>query len=81
MRVVRTLALVPCVLVLAACLDPRDYESEPVTVPTAQGPVICQLYTRERVIWDRAINRPERMSVEMADSICIAEGKRQAGLN
>jgi len=63
---------------LAACsIDPKDYESTPVTIETAAGPVVCQLYTREIVRWDRAIQRPESMSVETADKICYNEGLRQ----
>ena len=65
---------------LAGCVSPEDFETEPVRIQTAQGVVTCQLYTRERVLWDRAINRPETMSVAMADQVCQAEGKRQAGI-
>ncbi|MDQ7262968.1 hypothetical protein NM680_14315 [Paracoccus sp. PS-1] len=63
---------------LAACsIDPKDYESEPVTVETAAGPVVCQLYTKNIVRWDRAIQRPSTMSVETADQICLNEGLRE----
>ncbi|RDD71236.1 hypothetical protein DVR11_11945 [Paracoccus versutus] len=63
---------------LAACsIDPKDYESPPVTVETAAGPVVCQLYTKDLVRWDRAIQRPESMSVETADQICLNEGLRE----
>lgn len=65
-------------LALAACsLDPRDYETPPVAVETTRGTVLCQLYTPDRVVWDRAIDRPRTMSVEEADNICRAEGARQ----
>lgn len=61
---------------LAACsLDPKDYESDPVTVETVQGPVVCQLYTRKIVRWDRAIHRPETMDTTTADNICLREGQ------
>lgn len=68
-------------LLLLACLggcvpDPRQYESTPVQVTTAKGTVTCQLYTRDIVSWDRAINRPNSMGVQEADDICLAEGKR-----
>jgi hypothetical protein len=63
---------------LTGCIDPKDYESEPVEVSTPEGIVTCQLYTKERVLWDRAINRPETMSVEAADAVCMQEGQRQA---
>lgn len=62
---------------LAACsLDPRDYESDPITVQTAQGLVVCQLYTKDIVRWDRAIQRPESMDIRTADNICLSEGQR-----
>lgn len=65
-------------LALSACsLDPRAYETTPVVVETAAGPVTCQLYTHEQVIWDRATARPANMDVETADNICLAEGQRQ----
>ena len=63
---------------LSGCIDPKNYESEPVEVSTPEGIVTCQLYTKERVLWDRAINRPETMSVEAADAYCLQEGQRQA---
>lgn len=65
-------------LALAACISPADFESEPVSVETPHGPVMCQLYTRERLDWDRAIDRPESMSVQVADEVCRAEGQRIA---
>ena len=62
-------------LLLAGCLGtPRQYESAPVTVSTKQGAVVCQLYTRELVLWDRAIDRPETMDVQTADEVCRREG-------
>lgn len=61
---------------LAAC-SPKDYESPPVTVNTPQGPVVCQLYTKDIVEWDRAISRPNSMGVAEADAVCIEEGKRE----
>ena len=65
-------------LVLAACApDPRAYETDPVEVQTSQGVVTCQLYTRNIVAWDRAIDRPDTMSVQQADQICKTEGQRQ----
>lgn len=64
--------------VLSACVpDPRDYESPPVKLDTPDGTVTCQLYTRERVIWDRAIDHPPSMSLARADEYCQAEGHRQ----
>lgn len=74
---VSPVAIAPAILLLAACsLDPREYESTPVVLQTAAGPVTCQLYTHEQVIWDRAISRPGSMTVETADNLCRQEGAR-----
>jgi hypothetical protein len=67
------------VLAVAACVpDPKSFETEPVVINTSAGAVTCQLYTAEIVALDRAINRPQGMSVAEADGICQAEGRRQA---
>jgi type IV pilus biogenesis protein CpaD/CtpE len=63
---------------LAGCVQsPEAYETTPVKVETPKGIVTCQLYTREIVVWDRAIDRPAKMGVQEADAICRAEGERQ----
>lgn len=65
-------------IVVAGCVgDPTAYETAPVKLKTEKGTVTCQLYTREQVIWDRAIDRPANMSVKEADELCRAEGRRQ----
>lgn len=66
-------------LTLSACVSPENYESEPVKVDTPIGVVTCQLYTQDLVIWDRAIDRPESMTVSTADAICVNEGQRRSG--
>lgn len=72
------LPLVAGTALLAGCsLDPASYETAPVTLQSAKGPVVCQLYSKEIVEWDRSIDRPARMSVKEADDICYAEGLRQ----
>lgn len=68
------------ICLLSACVDPVHYETAPVTLMTVQGEVICQLYTHERVLWDRAIDRPETMTVVDADNICRSEGERLRAL-
>lgn len=74
---IRTVLGFAIVAFAAGCsLDPRNYETDPVTVETAQGPVVCQLYTPRTVAWDRAIDRPASMSVADADQICLQEGQR-----
>lgn len=78
MPVLKIGALLATTAFLSACAqDPRAYETTPVEVKTKQGTVVCQLYTRERVLWDRAIDRPSTMSVRAADDICRAEGLRR----
>ncbi|SLN37526.1 hypothetical protein ROA7450_01797 [Roseovarius albus] len=65
-------------VVLSGCsIDPQKYETTPVKVNSSKGVVTCQLYTKERVLWDRSIGRPNSMSVQEADNICRAEGERQ----
>ncbi|AUH32714.1 hypothetical protein [Paracoccus tegillarcae] len=72
------LAIAVAATALTACsLNPRDYETTPVVVETAAGPVTCQLYTKEQVTWDRATARPNSMDVETADNVCRAEGQRE----
>lgn len=78
MKPVRTAFFTAAALALSGCLDPKSMETEPVEVRTPQGVVTCQLYRRDRVLWDRAIHRPESMSVAAADQACIEEGERQA---
>lgn len=66
---------------LAACsLDPKDYESTPVSVDTPQGQVVCQLYTKDIVRWDRSIDRPANMSVKTADAYCLQEGQKEKAM-
>ena len=63
--------------VLSGCsINPVNYETTPVQIQTPQGTVVCQLYTKERVLWDRAIGVPAGMSVETGDTICKNEGIR-----
>jgi len=62
-------------LMIAAC-TPASMETDPVTVETDQGPVTCQLYTRELVLWDKALSRPVDMTDEAANEICRGEGRR-----
>lgn len=60
---------------LSACtMGPKAFETEPVRVPTAKGDVMCQLYTRNSVTWDRSISHPHTMSVMEADDICFETG-------
>jgi hypothetical protein len=58
---------------LGAC-TPSSMETPPVSVQTSKGRVDCQLYTKNRVYWDRAINMPAGMTPEQADAICRAKG-------
>ncbi|NHF74375.1 hypothetical protein [Paracoccus xiamenensis] len=71
-----TLAIAAVATLSACSLNPKDYESAPILADSAMGPVTCQIYTEGQVTWDRSINRPDGMSVETADNLCRAEGKR-----
>ena len=55
-----------------------SFETEPVTLKTDKGEVVCQLYDRNSVIFDRVIHMPHAMHVEEADALCGAEGERLA---
>lgn len=71
-------ALVLGLTLLSACVQsPADYETTPVNVDTPKGTVTCQLYRPDLVVWDRAIDRPNSMSVAEADAICQNEGLRR----
>lgn len=62
---------------LSGCVSPEQFETTPVQLQTSKGIVTCQLYTKDRVLWDRSIDRPAAMSVQEADAICKQEGQRQ----
>jgi hypothetical protein len=79
MTFIKLSALGVVALSLSACISPTDRETTPVAVQTAEGTVTCQLYDPQRVVWDRATNRPETMSVSTADNVCRAEGVRRQG--
>lgn len=65
-------------LVLSGCVPHPDFfETPPVTIETAQGPVTCQLYSPEIVTWDRATDRPDSMSVAEGDAVCQEAGQKQ----
>ncbi|MEO9821681.1 MAG: hypothetical protein ABJQ34_10620 [Paracoccaceae bacterium] len=70
------LGLIAPLAVAGCATSPAQYETTPVQLKTAKGVVTCQLYTKERVIWDRSIDRPHSMTVKEADDICLAEGLR-----
>ncbi len=71
------IALLASTTLLAGCaIDKRSFESQPVKVKTAQGTVTCQLYTKERVLWDEAIDVPAHMPISRGDQICREEGYR-----
>ncbi len=73
----KTVMLIVAGAALSACsLNPRDYETTPVVLETAAGPVTCQLYRHDQVTWDRSISRPNSMDVKSADDLCRQEGYR-----
>lgn len=76
MKAKLALTVVGTMLVTGCAITPEQYETTPVVLSTAQGPVTCQLYTLEQVTWDRSIHRPNAMSVDTADALCRNEGNR-----
>ncbi|MEP3638288.1 MAG: hypothetical protein ABJM43_12455 [Paracoccaceae bacterium] len=74
---IMTMGLIAPLAVAGCATSPAQFETTPVQLQTPKGVVTCQLYTKERVIWDRSIDRPASMSVKEADDICLAEGLRQ----
>ncbi|MEX0348632.1 MAG: hypothetical protein AB3N15_04335 [Paracoccaceae bacterium] len=65
-------------VILSGCVpSPENYETTPVQVQSAKGIVTCQLYSKDLVVWDRAIDRPNNMGVQEADDICREEGRRE----
>ncbi|MDS9466196.1 hypothetical protein RGQ15_01200 [Paracoccus sp. MBLB3053] len=70
------LALLAAVVSVCAC-DKTEYESATVTVDTVEGPVTCQLYRRDMVLWDRALTRPATMTDSAANEACRTEGYRE----
>ncbi len=54
--------------------DVKGNETEPVTVETAKGIVVCQLYGAQTVLWDRAIDYPNDMDYREADNYCRRAG-------
>ena len=72
------LNLAPALMLLSACIsNPRTHETEPVEVEAAEGVVTSQLAGECLVAWDQSIDHPATMSVDVADAICKAEGRRQ----
>jgi hypothetical protein len=63
-------------LLLTGCGPSRHFETPPVEVLTPEGPVLCQLYSKTFVDWDRAIQKPETMSHDKAKAICVNAGLR-----
>ena len=71
-----SLSLLGATLALASGCTIASLETEPVTLKTDKGEVVCQLYDRNTVIFDRAIHMPHAMHIEEADALCRAEGDR-----
>lgn len=76
MKAALALGILGTVLLAGCAITPEQYETTPIVISTAQGPVTCQLYTLEQVTWDRSIHRPNAMSVDTADALCRNEGAR-----
>jgi hypothetical protein len=71
-----SLSLLGATLALVSGCTIASMETEPVTLKTDKGEVVCQLYDRHTVIFDRAIHMPHAMHIAEADALCRAEGER-----
>ena len=71
-----SLSLLGTTLAIVTACSPTLYETDPVTLETDKGDVICQLYDKKAVILDRAIHMPHAMHIAEADALCRAEGER-----
>ena len=75
-----SLSLLGTTLAIVTACSPIVYETDPVTLETDKGDVICQLYDKKAVILDRAIHMPHVMHVmhvAEADALCRAEVERR----
>ena len=72
-----SLSLLGTTLAIVTACSPTTYETDPVTLETDEGDVICQLYADNSVILDRAIHMPHDMHIAEADALCRAEGERR----
>ena len=71
-----SLSLLGTTLAIVTACSPILYETDPVTLETDKGDVICQLYDKKAVLLDRAIHMPHAMHIAEADALCRAEGER-----
>ena len=72
-----SLSLLGTTLAIVTACSPTLYETDPVTLETDKGDVICQLYDKKAVLLDRAIHMPHAMHIAEADALCRAEGERR----
>mgnify|MGYP000102798392 FL=1 len=72
-----SLSLLGTTLALVTACSPIVYETDPVTLETDKGDVICQLYDNNAVILDCAIHMPHAMHIAEADALCRAEVERR----
>ena len=72
-----SLSLLGATLALVSACSPVSYETEPVTVQTDKGELVCQLYSHKTVLLDRALHMPHAMHIAEADALCRVEGERR----
>ena len=72
-----SLSLLGATLAQVSACTPADFESDPLTLKTDMGDVVCQLYSHNTVMLDRAVHMPHAMHVGEADALCRAEGERR----
>ena len=63
------------IFTLVGCVDPVNFETDPVKVSTGKGDVICQLCRLDDVTWDEAISVPAGMSIKTGDALCKQRGE------
>jgi len=72
-----SLSLLGATLEQVSACTPADFETDPVTLTTDMGDVVCRLYSNKTVVLDRAIHMPHTMHVGEADALCRQEGERR----
>ena len=73
-----SLSLLGATLALVSACTPADFETDPVTLTTDMGDVVCQLYSPNTVLLDRAVHMPHAMHVGEADALCRSDADRWA---
>lgn len=73
-HILRQFSALALTCAISASCSPKMFESPVVLVASGHDWVACQLYTKELSAWDRSVRRPDNMSTDDADKICVREG-------